>query len=526
MPPERQVLESAAADSQTSLLSRFANPSRRLRFAMLFGSALALWIALFLILPTDLPFANDVNSYLGGAAALKAGHGYRFEQYIDLPPIGMYPPAFPMWLATFWKNGQPISENSYRLEIANWLAAGAALVGLACCVFVSELPAWLGWALLMSFGTSFTFTQLMFGLMSDVLFIAGTCALALLVSTYDSQKSDRNLALWWLCASLLAGFLCAVKFAAVALAAGLFAYGIWKGDLRRPSRLAAFALPPVTMALWLLPTRGLPVYSTFLNVPDFAGLAGHAILAATFAFLYGSQRWLVTVLLNVPDRLPLAHSFQHIAAAAEGFAFILGLAVFAVPLFLGIRRGPRQPRDRIVLFILGAYALELLVWPYHDGPRFGAPMIPFLLTLFSRGLRSKAAQAAFLTVLAINIPGNAWLSYKILRSQKEESVGSLAELQQAAAWINASAGTTSRVAAGRDVPLSHLYEYLGRRMLANPGPNKLRTSTDVNPAAQGNLRADYIVTSASLQTPGGQIKGSQHYQIKNRFGHWLVMAPE
>ena len=115
------------------------------------------------------------------------------------------------------------------------------------------------------------------------------------------------------------------------------------------------------MALWLLHTKGVPIYATFVNVPNFSRLAGDVFLAAAFALLDGSQRWLVTVLLNVPDRLPLA----------QGLVFILGLVVFALPIFRGIRRGPQQPQDRIVLCLLGAYALELVLWPYHDGPRFG-----------------------------------------------------------------------------------------------------------------------------------------------------------
>jgi hypothetical protein len=121
-------------------------------------------------------------------------------------------------------------------------------------------------------------------------------------------------------------------------------------------------------------------------------------------------------------------------------------------------------------------------------------------------------------LLAVNIPGNAWLSYKLIPSQQKESIQSLAELRQAANWINASAGTGSRFASGRDVPLTHLYEYLGRRMLANPAPHDLSASVDVTPAAQGNLRADYIVTDASL-TPG------QSYHVERRFGHWKVLAP-
>jgi hypothetical protein len=256
-----------------------------------------------------------------------------------------------------------------------------------------------------------------------------------------------------------------------------------------------------------------------LHVSQFGGLLFYALRSTVIAILYGSQLWLVTLLLNVPDRLPYSHAIPHAFAIGQTLAFILGLAVFALPLFLGMRRGPRQQRDRIALFIIGAYILVLIFWSRYDGGRLGMPIFPFVLTFLARGLRSKASRIAFLTVLAVNIPGNVWLSYKIIRSQEQESVQSLAELRQAASWINASAGPTSRVAAGRDVPLTHLYEYLGRRMLANAGPNDLGASLDVNPAAQGNLRADYIVASVRLESPG------QGYQIKRRFGHWLVIAP-
>jgi len=283
-------------------------------------------------------------------------------------------------------------------------------------------------------------------------------------------------------------------------------------------RLACFVVP-VSAALWFLQATTLPAYAAPLNVSRFGGLLFYALRSTAIAILYGTQRWMVTVFLSVPDRLRYSHAFQHASALAETPAFILGLAVFAVPIFLGIRRGPRQPKDRMALFIIGFYILELVFWSRYDGARLGMPIIPLVLTFLARGLASKASRIAFFTVLAVNIPGNAWLSYKIIRNQENESVQRLAELRQAASWINASAGPTSRVAAGRDVPITHLYEYLGRRMLANADPNDSSTSLDVNPAAQANMRAEYIVASATVESP------SQGYQIKRRFGHWMVMAP-
>ncbi len=90
-----------AAMPQHSLRLVLTNSESRLRFTLFFGTALSLWVALFLVLPMDLPFDNDVNSYLGGAAALSAGHGYRFEPYINLPPVRRYPPGYSTWLSVF-----------------------------------------------------------------------------------------------------------------------------------------------------------------------------------------------------------------------------------------------------------------------------------------------------------------------------------------------------------------------------------------------------------------------------------------
>jgi len=518
----RRVIESDARHTLPPSRALSGHGAPTFRIAIIFASALTVWILLFFFLPTDLPFRNDQNSYLGGAEALRAGHGYRFEQYINLPPIGMYPPGYSLWLALFWENGQPMSINSHRLEVANWLAAGAALLAFASCLFIGELPAWVCAVVLLLFGTSFVFTQLMTGLTPDVLFIAGTCVLALLVSTYNPENSDRKLTLWWFCASLLTGALCVLRMAGLAYIAGLGAYGLLKGDLRRLFRLASFVVPPCSMLLWLLHTKGVATYATGLHPSNFGGLAGYFLRSIGLAMAYCSQRWLVEGLLSVPDRLGLARAFQGVSSLAEAAAFVLGLVAFALPLFLGIRKTSRQPKDQLTFFIVSAYALELILWPYYGGARFGIPLIPFVVNLLWRGLPSRAARVVFVTLLAVNIPGNAWLSYRMIRGQEKEAPQDLAELRQAASWINATAGKGSRVAAGRDVPLTHLYEYLGRRMLANAGPNSVNAFSDVSPATQDNQWAEYVIMDPSFDTTGAS---SQRYKITRRFGKWMVAAP-
>src|SRR5689334_4812504 len=136
----------------------FEKSGRRRRMVVLGASALVVWALIFLVLPSNLPFSNDQNAYLGGAASLRAGHGYRFEQYLQLPRIGMYPPGYSVYLSIFWKDGQTIAVNSHRLEVANWLAAGGALFALAACLFISELPVWASSAVLIVLGTSVNFT--------------------------------------------------------------------------------------------------------------------------------------------------------------------------------------------------------------------------------------------------------------------------------------------------------------------------------------------------------------------------------
>src|SRR5207237_7815040 len=105
-------------ESAARSIDLFDSSSGIRRAAVLGASAILVWILLFLVLPTDLPFSNDQNAYLGGAASLRAWHGYRFEQYIDLPRIGMYPPGYSVWLALFWIDMQTFVANYYRMDVA------------------------------------------------------------------------------------------------------------------------------------------------------------------------------------------------------------------------------------------------------------------------------------------------------------------------------------------------------------------------------------------------------------------------
>jgi hypothetical protein len=499
------------------LLNKFLSSRRT---AVLGASALAAWILLFAVLPKDLPFRNDQNVYLSGAAALKAGHGYRFEQYINLPRIGTYPPGYSLWLALFWKDGQAVAVNSYRLELANYIAAGCALFALSAFLSLSEMSIGAAFTVLLLFATSLVFTQLTTWLMSDVLFTAGSCILALLVSAY---RSDRTLSFWWLAVGILTGMLYMVKISAVAYIVALVAFGFFKGDFKRRSRLACFAIPTGAVVLvWFLLTRGIPTYATYFGVriSELGGWSGYFLNTLRQAVFYASGRWLVEALLNVPDRLSAARGFLGFRFLAEALAFILGLA-FAVPIFLGIRKGPRNAGDQITLFLLAAIALQFFLWPYYLGARAGIAVIPFLMNWLWRGVPSKLGQAALVTLLLVNVPGNAWLSYKTIRTQEKNAPRDLAELRQAAAWINENGGTGASVAAGRDVPLDHFTEYLGRRVLANARPIGGNEYADASPTEQDNHWADYVVNDPSFDPTGWD---QERYRIRRVFGSWTVLS--
>jgi hypothetical protein len=488
------------------------------RMIIVLGSAVAVWALLFLILPGNFSFDYDQNAYLGGAAALRAGHGYRFEQYIDLPRIGMYPPGYSAWLAAFWKYGQPFAVNSYRLEVANWIAAGCTLLGLAACLVISEMPTLAASAVVVAIGTSAVFTQAMTLLRADVLFVGGSCLLALLVAAYEPDPKNS---LWWFAAGLLTALLYLVKTAALAYIVALATFGLLTGDLRRPFRMICFALPicPVT-AMWFFFTRHVPTYATVssVRIAELGGLTGYFLYVAKQAILYCSGRWLVEAMLSFPDGASTSNApwLARISFPAELLALSMGLALFAVPIFLGIRKGWSHPREQITLFVLGSSSSLFVLFPFYQGARYGIALIPFLPNWLWRGLRSRAAQAAFVTVLVVNIPANARISYKIMRNYERESTTNLEALRQAASWINATAGTSAVVAAGRDVPLTQLFEYLGRRVLAKPcGETEY---VDVNPSEQGNQCADYAIVDSSLWPVKNE------YRIQRVFGKWAVAS--
>ena len=269
--------------------------------------------------------------------------------------------------------------------------------------------------------------------------------------------------------------------------------------------------------------KPVPTYATNFKVGIAAlgGLGGYFLHAIRQAGRYCSGHWLVETLLSVPSRLSAARAFQAIPLLPETLAFMLGLA-FAIPIFLGMRGSRKDVREQIALFLLGAMALLLFFWPFYLGARGGIPLLPFLVTFLWRGLGSKAVRVAFVALLFLNVPGNVWLSYKVIRTQEEESPRDLAALRQAASWINETGGTRATVAAGRDVPSVQLSEYLGRRVLANARPISESKFADVDPKAQHSQWVDYVVADSSFDP---EAWARARYRVERMVGKWTIARP-
>jgi hypothetical protein len=405
--------------------------------------------------------------------------------------------------------------------MANWLAAGAALFALSGCLAISEMPVMIACAFVIALGTSVTFTQLMTGLFPDVLFAAGSGLLALLAAAYDFKGKTS---VWWLTAGLLIGVLYLIKTAAVAYVAGLIAFGCYTYGPRRLRWLACFMVPVLpVLCIWLFLARNSPTYATYMRLrwSELGGAGGYFWWVCDQSVAYLSGRWLVEAMLSIPDRARLSPSLNALSNVANAFAFALGLTFFSLPVLAGFLRCSKQPRELMKVFVVGASLLQFILWPYYLGARCAMAIIPFVVGWLSSGYRSRIAKAAFAILLVANVPANIWLSFKIVRSEQRESVESLEALERAALWINESTGDQALVAAGRDVPVVHLWEFLGRRLLANATPGSGRDNVDVRPSEQDNKTADYVILDASLQ-PGGW---SHDYKVRRVFGRWTVAAP-
>jgi hypothetical protein len=495
--------------------------SRGARFAIIGGSTLLLCALLFFMLPANLAFHSDQNIYLGGVSGLVAGHGYRLEPYINTPPIGIYPPGYSVWLSIFWKSGRPLSLNCHRLEVANWLTASGALLALAGCLAIGEMPVVIASALVIALGTSVIFTQLMTGLFSDLLFAAGSGLLALFMATYEP---DREVTLWWLTAGLLIGILYLVKTMALAYMAGLIAFGFYSYGLRRLRWLVCFMIPVLpALSVWFFLARNSPTYGSYVRLrwSELGGLGAYFWWVCKQGLSYVSARWMVEAMLSIPDRAGLSPSFKAFSGLANAFAFMLGLTFFSAPVLVGFLRCPKQPRELMKLFVVIASVLQFMLWPYYLGARCAMAIIPFVVGWVSSGYRSRIAKGAFAALLVANIPANIWLSCRIIRSEQRQSLESLEALEQAASWINESTGNQATVAAGRDVPAVQLWEFLGRRLLANASPTSGRDNIDVTPAEQHNRSADYVILDSSLQ-PAGWVR---NYRVQRVFGKWTVASP-
>ena len=127
-----------------------------------------LFHAITLPFESELALQNDANFYLGGAASLAAGTGYRVEPYLDLPSVSQYPPLQSAWLALFWNLGGGFPGNIPWMIGAMEGVSLAMLALLGICLRREGIPPRIGAAFVLLAGTSLILLNLTFLLFSDL----------------------------------------------------------------------------------------------------------------------------------------------------------------------------------------------------------------------------------------------------------------------------------------------------------------------------------------------------------------------
>ena len=477
-------------------------------------------------LPRQAAYQNDANFYLGGAAALADGLGYRVEPYLDLPSVSQYPPLHSAYLSVFWHRGGGFPDNTAGLALAMELVALTALAFLSAGLRRAGVPAWFGALCVLLVGTSVVWLDLTTMMFSDVTFTMLGAALIWLVGT-DPGRSSRS-PWWWLGLGILLGLLLLTRSAGIAPVLGVATLWLINREARRVApTVALFA--PLGMAFlvkkWASGEGG--TYGGYFGarVVELGGWADYLKAQVGTAWAYSDGTCWVEALFSAPSRMryfqghlgPLPGVGLRVLSASLGFLMMALMIRGAWQ-----RRG--SPLTRAALWVLFLYFGILFVWPFAIGTRAVLVTLPLTLVWLWQGISGlapasgrgqKILWAAVAGFMVLNIIGNMEVSRRESGQFDRDTVRDLAALRELAAWVRERPGPEILISATRDIPVNHLRHYLGRRLLANPAPEILPGSFyDVPPASQGNRTADYAV----VREGGPLTYGRRSLQVERTFG--------
>jgi hypothetical protein len=357
------------------------------RFALL---SAAILFALGMLYPITAQivytYSADSAEYMGLAASLAAGDGYRFNERLG----SRFPPGFPVLLApvTWLADGNFVALSRY--------AAIFGILGLLVTLAYFRLrreP--LGPAFCLMLATSVSYYDAATGgPMSDVPYLAlsfGFLAWMENARRPDAAQSSPAGLAW---GALLLVFALACRFIGAALLAGLglaLLHELSRGPRRAIDKRAMLhtAVPLAIGALfvagwWISGYRETsfssaaqhPYLRQFLSNDPHLGDSGRATVAAV----------LLRILGNVP--IQLAHASEILTnlpwlQPAWFSPFILAAAAL---LLIGWREELRRSNPLAGWYFI-AYMGILLIWPFDEGTRFLVPVTPLLFLFTASGMR-------------------------------------------------------------------------------------------------------------------------------------------
>jgi len=450
------------------------------------------------------PFFGDTSTYLQGAQGLAEGHGYRLISYAAEPPIGLYPPLHSALLSLFWKI-QPDFPANFGL-----LWSVVATLVLACSwTFLAILrragmPLGLGALIVLNWGLAPRCLQMSSWLFSDPDFIL--LCFGLLLWLRADAPWPWPVRRWWILSVVLV-----ITFFVRSAALGLIgAFGLlsllelrrreWRPTLAITSGFVACVLLKKLQAKSQGPDYGSVFQALFLQL---GGLEGYLKVVGqhTWTALSGAPLWEQFSFLGyyVPKSAGYhAGPAVELGVSALGTVAFWGLLILAT---LGWRRQTGQWKYG-ALFCGLVYAAQPIVMPW-DSENFGR-YLNILQPLFWiwvwQGARSlpwdlrwkRMAEFAVAFLLLANAVGN--LAGNVVERKHWRNFFSLDDLQEVADWTRTNTPPETHIGIDYRLPAFYFQRWLGRPLVTDYF-NPHRMESPITREAQGNLEADYMVTS-------------------------------
>jgi hypothetical protein len=419
------------------------------------------------IRPADTGYTYDTTVYLAGAQSLAEGNGYRFVAHEGTPRIGFYPPLQSSYLSLAWRL-TPAFPGNIPLLVMAMILLSLVMSGLLYSYLLREgVPQWGAGLSAVLFAASPLWFGNLVHLYADTMFTLLGLAVACLWQASAPATTNRR---WLITGFGFALMYLAKSSAAAPMAATFLVVAVFTRP-RRVGPVVGFVVPVLLAVLsWKLLRGASPSYWDALRLrwAQEGGLGPMLAYQCQSAWQYLSGQPVVDALFPAWVRLPHISLVQRtgLGPILSG-AVLLSALVFMFCVVLGFRQR-HSPLNWALGWIVAAYLLQLIIWPYYLGPRALFAILPYLLGWSWHGFLWLAGRGGFqrwvapvaASVLACGVGLNLRLSYK--EKAANERLNSLPELREIADWIGAHVPPSSRLAAGYSLPVLHLHAYTGR----------------------------------------------------------------